>query len=83
MEALVATYRPRVVAVLGIGAWRTAFGRPRATLGRQPEPLGGATAWVLPNPSGLNAHYQPPELARLFGALQRYVDAGAPDRSRK
>jgi TDG/mug DNA glycosylase family protein len=57
LEAKVRRYRPQVLAVLGIGAWRTAFGHPKASLGPQPETLAGARVWVLPNPSGLNAHY--------------------------
>jgi TDG/mug DNA glycosylase family protein len=65
--------RPRFLAVLGIGAYRTAFARPRASLGEQEEPIGGTRVWVLPNPSGLNAHYQAAELARLFGELRRAV----------
>src|SRR5262245_49442070 len=64
-------YRPRFVAFLGVGAYRTAFGRPRAVLGRQPETLGGSTVWVLPSPSGLNAHYRLDALARLYGELCR------------
>jgi TDG/mug DNA glycosylase family protein len=64
------TYRPRFVAFLGVGAYRTAFGRPDARLGRQPEALGEAAVWVLPSPSGLNAHYQLDDLARLYGALR-------------
>jgi TDG/mug DNA glycosylase family protein len=63
-------YRPACLAVLGVTAYRAAFGRPKAVLGRQPEPLEGAAVWVLPNPSGLNAHYQLPDLARLFGELK-------------
>lgn len=77
LAELVAAYRPRVVAVLGITAWRVAFDRPRAALGRQPDRLGDAVAWVLPNPSGLNAHYQVPDLARLYAELRPY--AGAAD----
>lgn len=69
LEAKVREYRPRRVAVLGIGAWRTAFGRPRAALGRQEETLGGASVWVLPNPSGLNAHYRLEGLAAMFREL--------------
>jgi double-stranded uracil-DNA glycosylase len=65
--------RPRFVAVLGIGAYRTGFGLPRATLGPQEEDLGGARLWVLPNPSGLNAHYQLPELIRLFAELRAWL----------
>ena len=66
---LVAQHRPRVLAVLGITAWRVAFGRPRAVLGRQPERVGGVETWAVPNPSGLNAHHQLPELARWYGGL--------------
>ena len=78
LEAKVRRFRPACLAVLGIGAWRTAFGRPRAVLGPQPESLGGARVWVLPNPSGLNAHYRPADLARLFRELRRAVESGAP-----
>jgi double-stranded uracil-DNA glycosylase len=70
LAELVARYRPRVLAVLGVTAWRVAFERPRATLGRQPERIGGAETWVAPNPSGLNAHHQLPDLARLYGQLR-------------
>jgi len=63
-------YRPRWLAVLGIGAYRTAFGQRRAAIGRQPDVLGETRVWVLPNPSGLNASYQLPELIRLFGELR-------------
>jgi double-stranded uracil-DNA glycosylase len=70
LAALVARYRPRTVAVLGVTAWRTAFGRPKAVLGLQPERLGGAATWVLPNPSGLNAHHQLPDLARLYAQVR-------------
>jgi TDG/mug DNA glycosylase family protein len=67
---LVARYRPRVVAVLGITAWRVAFDRPRAVLGVQPEGIGGVTTWVAPNPSGLNAHYLLPDLAAAYRRLR-------------
>ncbi|GAA5191937.1 G/U mismatch-specific DNA glycosylase [Rugosimonospora acidiphila] len=66
----VARYRPRWVAVLGIGAYRTAFGAADAVIGAQDNPLAGARVWVLPNPSGLNAHYPPPRLAAEFAALR-------------
>jgi TDG/mug DNA glycosylase family protein len=66
LRAKARRYRPKCVAVLGVTAYRAAFGQPKATLGRQPEMLAGAVVWVLPNPSGLNAHYQLPDLARLF-----------------
>ena len=68
-------YRPRAAAVLGVGAYRTAFERPKAALGRQPEGLGPVPLWVLPNPSGLNAHYQLAELARLFARVREEVEA--------
>ena len=73
LERLVARHRPRVVAMVGVTAWRTAAGRPDATLGLQPERLGGRPVWVLPNPSGLNAHHQLPDLARLFGELRAWA----------
>ncbi len=69
LEAVVQRYRPRAVAVVGITAYRLAFGRTEAAIGRQNEALGGAALWVLPNPSGLNAHYQLPELAQLYGRM--------------
>ena len=59
-------YRPRIVAFLGVTAYRSAFRRPRADLGRQQDMIAGAAIWVLPNPSGLNAHFQIDGLARLF-----------------
>jgi double-stranded uracil-DNA glycosylase len=73
LEARLAPLYPRFVAVLGIGAYRTGFGRPHATLGPQEDDLGGARLWVLPNPSGLNAHYQLDELTERFGALRDLV----------
>jgi len=66
-------YRPKVVAFVGMGAYRVAFGRPRARGGRQEERLAGATIWVLPNPSGRTAGYQMPALARAFRELRRSV----------
>lgn len=72
-EALVAKvrrFRPAVVAVLGLGAYRSAFRRPRAVMGPQAEDLAGVALWVLPNPSGLNAHYQVNDLARCYAALR-------------
>jgi TDG/mug DNA glycosylase family protein len=73
LSAKVKRYHPNVLAVLGIGAYRTAFARPRAILGRQPELLAGAVVWVLPNPSGLNAHFQMPELVSLFSKLHEFA----------
>jgi len=71
LEAKVRRYAPAFLGVLGIGTYRVAFGRPKAALGRQPETLGRTVIWVLPNPSGLNAHYQAPELATIFRDLYR------------
>jgi TDG/mug DNA glycosylase family protein len=65
----VARWRPRVVAVAGITAYRTAFGRRRASTGRQPEPLDGSELWVVPNPSGLNAHETVDSLAAAYRAV--------------
>lgn len=65
----VVRYRPRFLAIVGFTAYRIAFGNRQATGGRQPEPLGKTTVWVLPNPSGLNAHHQPVDLSKLFRAL--------------
>ena len=76
LEGRLARYRPAVLAVLGIGAYRTALGEPKAALGPQPRTLGGVPVWVLPNPSGLNAHYQRDDLARLFAELRREVSGG-------
>jgi TDG/mug DNA glycosylase family protein len=61
---------PRWLAVLGVTAYRAAFGRPKAVVGPQPERIGGTAVWVLPNPSGLNAHYQAAALAEEFGRLR-------------
>lgn len=69
-------YRPRWVAVLGIGAFRAAFGDPVAEFGRQASRLGSAGLWVLPNPSGLNANHQLVDLARAFRALRLAAAAG-------
>lgn len=78
LRAKLGKYRPKFLAVLGIGAYRTAFAKPKAILGRQEDKLGETVVWVLPNPSGLNAHYQPKELARLFRELRDAVDAEGP-----
>ncbi len=74
LGAKVRRYRPRFLAVLGVGAYRTAFDRPKAKLGLQLELIGKTSIWVLPNPSGLNAHYQPKDLARLFSELRLTVE---------
>lgn len=71
LAAKVRRYRPRIVAILGVGAYRDAFGRPNAETGPQPEVIGKSVVWLLPNPSGLNANYQLPDLARFFQRLRR------------
>ncbi len=71
LERKVIQYRPLVLAVLGLGAYRAGFGRKKARLGRQEERIGMSLIWVLPNPSGLNAHYQPGRLAELFRELRQ------------
>ncbi len=62
-------HRPRVVAVAGITAYRTAFSRREADTGLQPEPLGASRLWVVPNPSGLNAHETVDSLADWYGRV--------------
>ncbi|GGU09454.1 mismatch-specific DNA-glycosylase [Nocardioides albus] len=69
--SLVARRKPEVVAIAGITAYRTAFNRPKAKQGRQPEPLAGAELWVVPNPSGLNAHETVPTLAAAYAEAAR------------
>jgi TDG/mug DNA glycosylase family protein len=68
-------YRPRVIAFVGLGAYRIVVARPSAQVGLQPQPFAGVTAWALPNPSGLNAHYPPRELARCYAELARALRA--------
>jgi TDG/mug DNA glycosylase family protein len=67
-------FRPAVIAVVGLTAWRTAYGRPSARPGLQQEEVAGCQTWVLPNPSGLNAHYQLAHLVRLFSELREWVN---------
>jgi len=74
LAALAERYRPRFIAVAGVTAYRTAFGRPRAANGPQPDPLGPARVWVVPNPSGLNAHKTLPMLAADYRELREAVD---------
>ena len=76
LEAFVATHRPQVVAVLGITAYRTAFARPRAVPGRQPDDLAGAALWVVPNPSGLNAHETVASLGAAYAEPARAAGIG-------
>jgi TDG/mug DNA glycosylase family protein len=71
LRAKVRRYQPRIVAVLGVGAYREAFARPKAVIGEQAERIADARVWVLPNPSGLNANYQLNDLVKLFKELRR------------
>jgi double-stranded uracil-DNA glycosylase len=70
LEVKIARYTPATVAILGITAYRTGFARRKAELGPQDEALAGSRVWVLPNPSGLNAHHQLDDLIQRFGALR-------------
>jgi double-stranded uracil-DNA glycosylase len=76
LRALVRAWRPAAVAFLGISTYRVAFAQPKAAVGAQVEAFEGARTWVLPNPSGLNAHYQQPALTAAYRALADAV-AGA------
>ena len=71
LARFVAEHRPLVVAVAGITAYRQAFALPRAVVGEQPEPLAGARLWVVPNPSGLNAHHTVTTLAEAYAEPAR------------
>ncbi|HXA16332.1 MAG TPA: G/U mismatch-specific DNA glycosylase [Thermoanaerobaculia bacterium] len=73
LEAKVRRNRPRVLAIVGIGAYRTGFGRPKAKMGLQEECIGDARIWILPNPSGLNANYLAEDLAALYRELREWV----------
>jgi TDG/mug DNA glycosylase family protein len=66
-------YQPHVLAILGVSAYRAAFQQPHTALGQQPEPMGDTILWVLPNPSGLNAHYSLPNLAAQFRELLTFT----------
>jgi len=75
LKTLVAHTKPRVVAFLGIGAYRTAFARPKAMLGLQAERIGDSALWVLPSPSGLNANHQLTDLVKLLGGLRAWLES--------
>ena len=74
LRAKVLQYKPKFLAVLGITTYRIAFDQPKAVLGLQTEKIGATRVWVLPNPSGLNAHYQANQLAELFIRLRETVE---------
>ncbi|NHC15998.1 G/U mismatch-specific DNA glycosylase [Motilibacter sp. E257] len=73
LAAKVRDLAPATLAVLGVTAYRAAFGLPKAQLGLQPDAIGSTAVWVLPNPSGLNAHYTPAALAEKFAELREFV----------
>lgn len=75
LESRVKRWQPTVVAFVGIGPYRIVSGIKDASVGLQKNLFGGSHAWVLPNPSGLNAHYQPPALAKLFSELRLWAIA--------
>jgi double-stranded uracil-DNA glycosylase len=70
LEEKIGRYSPRWTAFVGIGAYTTAFGRPKLPLGLQEERIGSSRIWLLPNTSGLNAHYTPAMFAELLGELR-------------
>ena len=70
LRAKIRRYQPRIIAILGVGAYRQAFDQPKATIGEQNELIRDARVWVLPNPSGLNANYQLPAIVKLFKQLR-------------
>jgi TDG/mug DNA glycosylase family protein len=70
LRATVNAYRPQWLAVVGVTAYRTAFGQKDAKMGPQLQPFGTTRVWVLPNPSGLNAHYDLPALGVAFAELR-------------
>ncbi|MCW2813299.1 MAG: mismatch-specific DNA-glycosylase [Nocardioides sp.] len=78
LRALVERRRPAVVAVAGVTAYRTAFGKPKAAMGRQPEPWGASELWVVPNPSGLNAHETVTSLAAAYAEPARAAGVVGP-----
>jgi len=75
VDATVRCWEPRLVAIVGIVAYRAAFARPHANMGLQDERVGGRPVLVLPNPSGLNAHYKPADFARLYAAARVYAES--------
>ena len=78
LTAKVSKFRPQWLAILGITAYRVAFQQRRAQIGRQTERLGDTQLWVLPNPSGLNAHYQLPDLVHVYGELLQALSEPQP-----
>ena len=71
LVAKVLKYQPEWLAVVGVTAYREAFAEPKAKMGRQERTIGSTRVWILPNPSGLNAHYTLPKLATVFAELEQ------------
>ena len=78
LAALVERHRPRILAIAGVTAYRTASGHPRAVTGPQPPTSAGPRVWVLPNPSGLNAHWTLDAIATAFSAVRTAADEVPP-----
>jgi TDG/mug DNA glycosylase family protein len=81
LERKVRRYKPRIVTVLGLGAYRTGFARPKAKLGLQDHQIGKTLVWLLPGPSGLNAHFTPKGLAKVFKEFKEWSDGYLRDES--
>jgi TDG/mug DNA glycosylase family protein len=82
LAAKVRRYKPAFLAVLGLGAYRAAWEHPKAVIGRQEKRIGETVIWVLPNPSGLNAHYQAKDPSQLFSELKAAVTTAAHSQSK-
>lgn len=74
LERLVERLQPRLVAIVGVTAYRTAFGRRKAVLGLQEDTIGGRPVWILPNTSGLNAHHTPADFGHRFAEARAYAE---------
>jgi TDG/mug DNA glycosylase family protein len=75
LEESVRTYQPRLICFLGLGAYRTGFQQPKAQLGLQPQQIEQTPVWLLPNPSGLNAHFSLEDFGRLLAEVRAAVEA--------
>jgi len=73
LVTLAEKHRPRYIAIAGVTAYRTAFARPKAVIGPQEDHLGPSRIWILPNPSGLNAHWTAPRLVQAFSELRAVI----------
>jgi TDG/mug DNA glycosylase family protein len=73
LERKIQKYQPQVLGFLGLGAYRQAFQQPKSAIGLQAHLIGGSRVWLLPNPSGLNAHYTIQDLTDLFRHLRQSI----------